>query len=151
MRRDVNHPDYEYTPGVYQDVACVTENKRRSGARDYIVDTIEEGYPLTLSPHSLATRILFDERGKVPKAVGVEYLYGEGLYGADRRYDPEQTGELRKVRARKEVIIAGGSFNTPQILKLSGIGPREELEKWDIPVVVDLPGVVSNTTPRLLL
>lgn len=45
------------------------------------------------------------------------------------------------VRARKEVIVSGGTFNTPQILKLSGVGPAEELNKFNIPVVVDLPAV----------
>jgi choline dehydrogenase len=78
------------------------------------------------------------------KAVGVEYLAGEGLYEADRRYDASVSGEKKFVKARKEVIVAGGAFNTPQILKLSGLGPREELESHGIPTVVDLPAVVST-------
>jgi choline dehydrogenase len=48
------------------------------------------------------------------------------------------------VTASIEVIVAGGAFNTPQILKLSGIGPREGLERFDIPVAVDLPAVLSS-------
>lgn len=43
-----------------------------------------------------------------------------------------QNGELRAVKARKEVIISGGSVNTPKLLMLSGIGPREELQKWNV-------------------
>jgi choline dehydrogenase len=42
------------------------------------------------------------------------------------------------------VVICGGAFNTPQLLKLSGIGPKDELEKFNIPVVVNLPGVGTN-------
>ncbi|KAJ4338525.1 hypothetical protein N0V87_003854 [Didymella glomerata] len=53
----------------------------------------------------------------------------------------KQPEGLRTVRAKKKVIVAGGTFNTPQILKLSGIGPRDELEEFDIPVIVDLPAV----------
>lgn len=50
--------------------------------------------------------------------------------------------------AEKEVIISGGTFNTPQLLKLSGIGPAAELKKVGIPVVVNLPGVGQNLQDR---
>ncbi|KAI8191750.1 Oxygen-dependent choline dehydrogenase [Colletotrichum sp. SAR 10_65] len=95
--------------------------------------------PKDASP--LATRILMMKSGSGLKACGVEYMVGEGLYEADRRYDPSIEPQLRTVRAKKEVIISGGAFNTPQILKLSGIGPRQELEKFGIPVAVELPAV----------
>jgi choline dehydrogenase len=116
---------------------------RRSSIADYINSVVADGFPLTLSMHSLATKILFEDRPGKPKANGVEYMLGEALYSVDRRYNASQMGEIRTVRAKKEVIVAGGSFNTPQILQLSGIGPAEELRKWDIPVRVDLPAVVS--------
>jgi choline dehydrogenase len=51
--------------------------------------------------------------------------------------------------ARKEVILAGGTFNTPQILMLSGIGPKEHLTEFNIPVLVDLPGVGENLADKL--
>jgi choline dehydrogenase len=94
--------------------------------------------------HSLATNTLFDDDcEEKPKAVDVQYMVGEGLYSVVGRYNASQRGEKRTIKARKEVILSGETFNTPQILKLSGVGPREELEEHDIPVVVDLPAVVS--------
>ena len=80
---------------------------------------------LRVVPEALATRILFD--GK--RASGVEYLRG---------------GETVKAFASGEVIVASGSFNSPQLLQLSGVGPAERLRALGIPVVADLPGVGEN-------
>ncbi|KAJ3942453.1 uncharacterized protein N0V96_007953 [Colletotrichum fioriniae] len=150
MERDLNRPDsdrYE-VPGLYQIPLHIDENRRRSSPWNYITDTLaskrEDGtprYPLTLSTHSLATRILMKNAEAGLKAYGVDFMDGKGLYEADRRYDPSVEPQVRTVRAKKEIIISGGAFNTPQLLKLSGIGPREELERFSIPVVVDLPAV----------
>src|SRR5262249_43991393 len=57
-------------------------------------------------------------------------------------------GDRHEVRARREVIISGGAFNTPQLLMLSGIGPAAHLHKHGIPVRVDLPGVGQNLQDR---
>ena len=65
----------------------------------------------------------FDGHGR---AAGVEYLKGERLYRAHAR-PSGAPGERREVRALREVILAGGAFNTPQLLMLSGLGPRAEL------------------------
>jgi choline dehydrogenase-like flavoprotein len=46
------------------------------------------------------------------------------------------------------VIVCAGAFNSPQLLMLSGIGPKEELAKFNIPVLVDLPGVGANLQDR---
>lgn len=156
LNRDMNRLDtqrYE-EQGVYRFPLHVDALKRRSGARSYVSDTLnaknENGsakYPLTLSTSSLATKVLFrnsTSHGNSPRAYGVEYLIGEGLYSADRRYDTSETGQLARVTASREVIVSGGSFNTPQILKLSGVGPRDELEALGIPVVADLPAVVCT-------
>lgn len=152
MERDMNSaaPDRFEHEGIYQTVNHMDENRRRSSPFQYIRDTLaarnDDGsplYPLTLSTRSLATKVLFSEGwgSKKPKAVGVEYIVGERLYQAEHDYDPEAASETRTVAAKREVIIAGGAFNTPQILKLSGVGPREELEEHGIPVVADLPAV----------
>jgi choline dehydrogenase len=62
-------------------------------------------------------------------------------FSADPRYNASDPGVPGKAYASKEVIIAGGAFNSPQILMLSGIGPAEHLKEFDIPVLVDSPGV----------
>jgi choline dehydrogenase len=66
------------------------------------------------------------------------------MFAADPRYSPNTTGILSRAYARKEVIISGGTFNTPLILKHSGIGPRAELQKFNIPIILDAPGVGAN-------
>ena len=116
-----------------------------SGARERVLD-VARRYPqrLRIKLHALATRVLFDDSHR---AVGIEYLKGEHLYRADARPDPA-SGEKREVRARREVILAGGAFNTPQLLMLSGIGPRATLRRHGIPVRVDRSGVGQNLQDR---
>ncbi|KAF2625035.1 GMC oxidoreductase [Macroventuria anomochaeta] len=143
--RDINRVDpdrYASNLTFLLPLAISPTSGSRSSIGKHINSVVEAGYPLTISLHSLATRVLLEQCDGRPKAIGVEYMIGEGLYSADPRYNASQQPEgVRTVRAKKEVIVAGGTFNTPQILKLSGIGPREELERLDIPVIVDLPAV----------
>jgi choline dehydrogenase-like flavoprotein len=61
--------------------------------------------------------------------VGLEYRTAAGL---------------QRVNARREVLVCGGAFNSPQLLQLSGLGPAAELQKHQIPVIRDMPGVGSN-------
>ena len=70
-------------------------------------------------------RILFE--GK--RAVGISFTQG---------------GVKQELRARKEVILSAGAFNSPQLLMVSGVGPAAELQKLGIPLVHDLPGVGQN-------
>jgi choline dehydrogenase len=77
---------------------------------------------LQIEVKALATRIVLE--GK--RAVGVEYV---------------QDGVPRKASAAAEVILCGGAFNSPQLLQLSGVGPRALLEEHGIPVVHDAPQV----------
>ncbi len=55
---------------------------------------------------------------------------------------------MSTARASREVILSGGAFNTPQLLKLSGVGPRQELEKFGIKTIVDRPGVGEGLQDR---
>lgn len=130
---------------------------RRSTPRDYVYNvataTNPDGsrkYKLDVALNTLATKVVFDTKGRKPKAVGVDYLYGQSLYRADPRASKTANGgEPGTVKATKEVIVAGGAFNSPQLLKLSGVGPKDELKKFKIPVVLDLPGVGENLQDRL--
>ncbi|RKU46411.1 hypothetical protein DL546_005646 [Coniochaeta pulveracea] len=151
VQRDINSvsPNRDTTQGLFGLPFHANKKWRRFGARDLALATLsatkEDGtprYPLTLQTNSLATRILFDQtHGKRPEAIGIEYLHGQSLYNGDRRSSLNITGTVRQAHARKEVIISGGVFNSPQLLLLSGIGPKEDLAKLNIPVLVDLPGV----------
>jgi choline dehydrogenase len=79
----------------------------------------------------------------------VEYIDQAHVYGADPQAIADPSSLPRaEVRAGREIIISGGAFNSPQLLKLSGVGPRAELERFGIPLVSDLPGVGENLQDR---
>ena len=122
-----------------------TRDHQRVGARERVLD-VAKHHPdrLKIQMHALATRVLFDASNR---AIGVEYQSGASLYGAHAR-PSAAPGRARQVFAAREVILAGGTFNTPQLLMLSGIGPRADLEKHGIAVRVDLPGVGNNLQDR---
>jgi len=131
--------------GIY-DIPLLTSNGRRYGPRQFIQETAARlPEKLIVMTHRLVTRVLFEG----DRAVGVEYLRGSHLYRADPNAKGVATPSTRKsVRASREVILAAGSFNTPQLLKLSGIGPRDELDNFGIRTIVDLPGVGRNLQDR---
>ena len=85
---------------------------------------------VTVRTQCLATRILFEGR----RATGLQYRRG---------------GEEKTVRAGREVLICGGSINSPQLLKLSGLGPETELRAHGIRVFQHLPGVGENLQDHL--
>ncbi|MFL6289466.1 MAG: GMC family oxidoreductase, partial [Thermoanaerobaculia bacterium] len=120
----------------------------RTGSRERLLAVQkdrEHGKNLTIRLGALATRVLFDDE---QRAVGVEYLEGAHLYRADPLHKPGENGALRQVRASREVILAGGAFNTPQLLQLSGIGPADLLRRRGIHPRIDLPGVGANLQDR---
>jgi len=77
---------------------------------------------LRVETSALAQRIVFDGR----RAEAVEY---------------RQAGALKAARARREILVSGGAFNSPQLLQLSGVGPADLLRKHGIEIVLDAPGV----------
>ena len=126
-------------------VPLTTRDHLRMGSRERLL-SIAKKFPnrLHVECHALATRVLFDGE---QRAIGVEYLKGERLYRAHANVS-DSAGEIRRMRASREVILCGGAFNTPQLLMLSGIGPREQLIRHGIQSRVDLDGVGKNLQDR---
>src|SRR5713101_5670136 len=122
IRDDFNAEEQEGL-GTYQ----VTQNngERWSAARAYVHPHMATRANLRVETQAQATRILFE--GK--RAVGVEYRQGEAI---------------KQLRARREVIVASGAFQTPQLLLLSGVGDSSALARHGIAAVHHLPGVGQN-------
>ncbi|MGH3507810.1 MAG: GMC family oxidoreductase, partial [Nocardioidaceae bacterium] len=118
----------------------------RVGARERLL-AVAAAHPerLHLRTGALACRVLFDQDGA---ATGVEYLDLPQGYRASRTPSTADPGDRVVVTARHEVVLSAGAFNTPQLLMLSGIGPREELDRHGITCRVDAPGVGSNLQDR---
>jgi choline dehydrogenase len=107
--------------GYYQ---FTTRNGRRCSTAVGYLKPARKRANLQVASNALATRILLD--GK--RAVGIEYLQG---------------GVKREARAG-EVILAGGAFNSPQLMQLSGLGPAALLREHGIAVAADMPGVGAD-------
>ena len=107
----------------------VRRGVRCSAANAYLRPAMQRPN-LTVITGALVSRVLFEGR----RAVGVEYRQG---------------GALRTARVGLEVILAGGPINSPQLLKLSGVGPAHELSGHGIAVVADRPGVGENLQDHL--
>ncbi len=112
--------------GYFQVTQTQTGNRCNSGAA--FLDDVMHRDNLTVVTIAHVSRVLFE--GKT--AIGVEY-YPDG----DRN-------RALTLKARKELILSAGVINSPQLLKLSGVGPADELSKFGIQVVHDLPGVGEN-------
>jgi choline dehydrogenase len=128
---------------------AINEKGHRAGTRERIYEgKAKSNGRLEVRIHSHVTELIFDDKDPL-HVVGVRYLPGERLYRADRcpsRFG--KPGSAQEVRAKREVILSAGAYITPQLLMLSGIGPREELERQKICVRVDLPGVGKNLQDR---
>ncbi len=122
-----------------------TRGHERNGTREFVLD-VAQRHPdcLHIELDALVTKVLFDDANR---AVGVVYRKGTQLYRASAK-PSSSDGVEHTVRVSREVILSGGAFNTPQLLMLSGIGPKEELAKHGIKVRVDLPGVGTNLQDR---
>ena len=121
-----------------------TNNHARTSARERVLEVANNPkYKLHVELEALATRVVFDANNR---ATGIEYLKGPRLYRAAK--DPSAGGEPRTATASREVILAGGVYNSPQLLMLSGIGPREHLQKFGIDCRHDNPAVGTNLMDR---
>jgi choline dehydrogenase-like flavoprotein len=146
---------------------------RRSSPREFLLETVTK-HPdnLTIRTQCFVTRVLFDagSDGKNPRAVGVEVRIGKHLYHAHPKPETPAQAITEKifVNSTGEVILCGGTFNTPQMLMLSGIGDANHLEsvsagtdhcslrdrkgnpilKNDKLIRIHLPGVGTNLHDR---
>jgi choline dehydrogenase len=107
--------------GYYQ---LTTRNGRRCSAAVAYLKPARRRANLKVVPQALATRVLFDGR----RAVGIEYLQGGATHAA----------------RGGEIILAGGAFNTPQLMQLSGLGPAALLQAHGIAPIADIPGVGAD-------
>jgi choline dehydrogenase len=107
----------------------VADGRRCSAANAYLRPAMRRPN-LKVLTHALATRILFEGR----RATGLEYVRGNTTH---------------RVRVGRELILSGGPINSPQLLKLSGVGPGAELSTHGIPVVHELKGVGENLQDHL--
>ena len=121
--------DYNGTmqAGVSYVQRIIQNGRRKSAARGYLHPAMKRKN-LTVRTHAHATEIVLE--GK--RAVGVRYRKGG------------RNGAPMEVRAAKEVILSGGTVNSPQLLQVSGIGPAPLLQSLGIAVKHDLPGVGEN-------
>jgi choline dehydrogenase-like flavoprotein len=122
--RQVGYPvvsDYngEHQEGFGRGQYTIRDGRRSSSSRAYLRPALARPN-LTLQTRAHARRILFEG----DRASGLEY---------------EHRGRLRSVRAEREVIVAAGAFNTPQLLMLSGIGHADHLARHGIKTIADLP------------
>ncbi|KAK9506821.1 hypothetical protein O3M35_008686 [Rhynocoris fuscipes] len=99
-----------------------TDGVTRASASKCYLDPIRKRANLRVFKNTLVTKVLINKKKRT--AVGVRCL---------------TSGEQYDIMAKKEVILSAGAINTPQILMLSGVGPKEHLEEKGIPVIADLP------------
>ncbi|MGO4379067.1 GMC family oxidoreductase [Pseudoduganella sp. RAF53_2] len=122
LNKDFNGPEQEGI-GIYQ--VTQKNGERWSAARAYLLPHMGVRANLTVETGVTVRRVLFEGR----RAVGVECV---------------QDGQVRAIRARHEVILSAGAFQSPQLLMLSGVGPADELRRHGIGVRHDLAGVGRN-------
>lgn len=124
--KELGHKEVDYNSNEQIGVSYVQANtkrgRRHSAATAFIDPIINKRKNLHVLLKSRVTKVLIDPKTKT--ARGIEYVKNKRVY---------------QVRARKEVILSAGAFGSPQILMLSGIGPKEQLQRIRVPVIKDLP------------
>ena len=131
---ELEDPDSGVSTGLFWLLRALNpDSETRSYARIGHYDRVIASRPnYHLLPETAASKILFDDK----RAVGVQYI-------------TRSTGAITNVTATKEVILAAGAVHSPQILQLSGVGPKAVLDKFGIQIVLDLPGVGTNFQDHL--
>ncbi len=104
--------------------------ERCSSSAGYLYPVLDKRPNLNILTHAHVTKVMFE--GK--RAIGVTYWHAK---------------KNKVAYARKEVIICGGTFKSPQLLQLSGVGRSEDIKKFGIGMVLELPGVGENLQDHL--
>lgn len=135
-RGDYNGRDRGGAAGVSSLFQTSTRQGRRSSTYHAFLEGEAEARPnLTILTGCHVHRVMLDTSASTPRATGIEYR--------------AKDGETTSLKARKEVILSAGAVGSPQLLMLSGIGPRRELEAADVACLHELPGVGKNLKDHL--
>ena len=126
LNRDMNGKNQE---GVGNFQITTHKGQRMSSSRAYLWP-IKSRTNLTIIKNALVSRILIKDK----KAYGVEYI---------------KSGKIHQVMASCEVILSAGSINSPQLLQLSGVGPKDVLDKAAVSLIHDSPAVGENLQDHL--
>jgi choline dehydrogenase-like flavoprotein len=121
LQEDYNDPVQD----GFSRMQILARGGRRSSAASAYLRSAMVRPNLKVLTHALVTRMLLDGT----RVIGVEYV---------------RSNELHRASAKREVVLSGGAFCSPQLLMLSGIGPAAQLESLGIKPVHDLPGVGEN-------
>lgn len=160
---NIRSADFPTRAGGLSLIPIGTDGRCRWGLREHLL-AVARKHPdrLVLLTAAHVTRVLFDSQieNGAPRAIGVEVARGLHLYRASPRSSiSKETGPREQYFARGEVILCGGTFNTPQVLMLSGIGDNAHLANHKIKGLQDragkivanavhLPGVGANLQDR---
>ncbi|KAI9334659.1 hypothetical protein DFJ73DRAFT_764063 [Zopfochytrium polystomum] len=143
---DVNYPGANEKEGWHLPPLSIL-NGTRTGLIEFLLAT-KAKYPnnLDIMMDTLVTKVLLDDNNA---AYGVQVAKGKSLYHASPLSDKSSAlPNLMEIYANREVVLSAGSYNTPQLLMLSGIGPKSQLSALNITTKIDLPGVGKNLQDR---
>ena len=154
-------------PNTYGPFSNQAPRVQRGHAAGYYLYPVLGRSNLTIISEALVTKIIFDDQ---KRAIGVQYLESNtgtptgtwNVYQTGRQMNTSRAGiggtptdaaanaaqaleqGVKVARASREVILCGGTYNSPQLLMLSGVGPAGDLQALGIPVIQNLPGVGQN-------
>ena len=138
--------------GYYNQMTNEKGQRSNSGV-DLFTPVANNNPNIKFFSNSLVTKLLYADKSQCnnsnPKVNGVQIAVGAHTYKANTQFQEGLPSSTQQIYASNEVILCGGAINSPQILLLSGIGPKVELTALGIPVVVDRQGVGKNLQDHL--
>ena len=163
----VINPEGVDTLPMFNPLTGLNNNQRSSPANTYLYSA-QTHKNFKIISEALVSKIITKKRHNKIRATGVEYLEGWNIYQTGRNPNASNCGfggspgdskynaslskkHIKKIYAKKEVIVCGGFINSPQILMLSGIGDKAELEQFGIKSVKHIPGVGKSLVDNIEL